>query len=74
MAADKAAAVIEQALNEAKQYVSAELAAADVELNKHADDSTRSRNTAQVWRTYRNNLRDYVQGDVITTVKPERPL
>lgn len=54
-------------------WVSSELSAADKEVFKHDDAHGRTNSTIQAWRTYRNELRDYIVDDVIVTAKPSRP-
>ena len=72
--ADKAA---EQAANDlaAEQaWVVAELSSADVEIRKHEDGAARVKGTnVQAWRTYRNELRDYVQSGVVIGERPVKP-
>ena len=73
--ADKAA---EQAANDlaAEQaWVKAELSSADVEVHKHDDGHARKKGaSAGAWRTYRNDLRDYVQDGVVVGERPVKPL
>jgi len=72
--ADKAA---EQAANDlaAEQaWVVAELSSADVEIRKHEDGAARVKGAnVQAWRTYRNELRDYVQSGVVIGERPVKP-
>jgi hypothetical protein len=54
-------------------WVSAELAAADIEVLKHDDSHGRVTATKPAWRTYRNALRDHVIGGVVQGARPTKP-
>lgn len=71
---DKVAATAQELLENEKQWVASEMKNADIELNKHEDGHTRLKGgSAQKWRAYRNELRDYIQAGVAVTDKPVRP-
>ena len=56
-------------------WVVAELAQADIEIRKHEDGHARKKGaSAGAWRTYRNDLRDYVQDGVVVGERPVKPL
>jgi len=58
----------------AQKWVSEELAMSDIEIRKHEDGAPRVKGAnVQAWRTYRNELRDYVQSGVVAATKPARP-
>ena len=55
-------------------WVLAEIKEADVEVRKFEDGAARARGASvTVWRTYRNELRDYIQGGTIVGVRPTSP-
>lgn len=56
-----------------KEWVSVELVWCDKELAKHRSGHSRTTSTEVLINTYSNELRDYIQGGVITTSKPETP-
>ena len=59
----------------AEKWVSEELDMSDIEIRKHEDGAPRVKGAnVQAWRTYRNELRDYVQSGVVAATKPARPL
>lgn len=63
-----------QQVSEEQQWVQAELAAADIEINKHGDAHGRTVGTQVAWRNYRNQLRDRVQAGVMSGgERPMRP-
>ena len=72
--ADKQAekAAQDQAIEQA--WVVSELSSADIEIRKHEDGAARVKGAnVQAWRTYRNDLRDYVQSGVVTGERPVKP-
>jgi len=72
---DKAAEAAQQLVDTESAWVKAELENSDVEVRKHEDSAPRAKGAdVQVWRTYRNELRNYIQGGVISTDKPVRPV
>jgi len=69
---DKAAHPIN--VKNAQKWVSEELAMSDIEIRKHEDSAPRVKGTnVQAWRTYRNDLRDYVQSGVVIGERPVKP-
>lgn len=63
-----------QQVDAEEQWVLAEIAAADKEINKHDDAHGRTTSTQIAWRNYRNQLRDRVQGGVVSSgERPARP-
>ena len=55
-------------------WVVSELSSADIEIRKHEDGAARVKGAnVQAWRTYRNDLRDYVQSGVVTGERPVKP-
>ena len=73
--ADKAAEKAAQDLATENAWVVAELFSADVEIRKHEDGAARVKGAnVQAWRTYRNDLRDYVQDGVVIGERPVRPI
>ena len=72
--ADKAAEKAAQDLATENAWVVAELFSADVEIRKHEDGAARVKGAnVQAWRTYRNDLRDYVQDGVVIGERPVKP-
>jgi hypothetical protein len=61
------------ALEVEKQWVQGELNAADITINKLMDSHGRTTGDVAQWRTYRNDLRDYIISDVIQGVRPTQP-
>ena len=58
----------------AQKWVSGELAMSDIEIRKHEDGAPRVKGAnVQAWRTYRNELRDYVQDGVVIGERPVKP-
>ena len=73
--ADKAAEKAAQDLATEQAWLVAELAQADIEIRKHEDGHARKKGaSAGAWRTYRNDLRDYVQDGVVVGERPVKPL
>ena len=54
-------------------FVHEETIVADTEIDYHLIDDNRKTFTETAWRTYKNQLRDYVVDDAIATDKPSRP-
>ena len=66
--------ITQQFADSEQAWVVAELFSADVEIRKHEDGAARVKGAnVQAWRTYRNDLRDYVQSGVVTGERPVKP-
>lgn len=63
-----------QRVSREQQWVDGELVMADNEIRKHSDAHGRTVGTQVAWRNYRNQLRDRVQGGVVSQgERPPRP-
>ena len=72
---DKLAELAQQLVDTESAWVKSELDNSDVEVKKHEDSAPRAKGASvQVWRTYRNELRDYIQDGVIVGERPIKPL
>ncbi len=61
------------ALQQAQKFVREELVFADIQILYHQDSDSRKIATLTAWRTYRKELRNYVQAGAIVDPKPVRP-
>ncbi len=62
----------QEALSDALVFVKIELPLSDINIYYHEDDDSRKVSLEATWRTYRKDLRNYVQGSTVGT-KPTRP-